>query len=145
MLPRAPVKLAVKVPAEIKAAPLKVFALERVWLPLPVLVSPPVPLKVPLKSVEVLEPPVVRLKPALARLPAPASEPMVSVPPRVRVVPAESVTAGVPVRRLAEPRVVVPAVTFTTEAAEVTDSVRVALMFSVPAPRLALRVPLLRS
>ena len=59
--------------------------------------------------------------------------------------PAESVTAGVPVKRLAEPRVVVPAVTFTTEAAEVTDKVRVALRLSVPAPRLMFRVPLFRS
>ena len=145
VLPRAPVMFAVRVPPEIRVAPLKVLAWERVWLPLPVLVRPPVPLIVPLKSVEVLAPPVARVKPAFASVPAPASEPMFSVPPRVRVVPAESVMDGVPVRRLAEPKVVVPAVTFTTVAAEVTDSVRVALRFNVPVPRLTLRVPLFRS
>ena len=145
VLPRAPVMLAVRVPPEMSVAPLKVLALERVWLPLPVLVRPPVPLSVPLKPVEVLSPPVLSVKPALARVPAPASEPMVSAPPRVRVVPAESVTAGVPVRRLAEPRVVVPAVMFTAAEAEVTDKVWVALRLSVPAPKLTLRVPLFRS
>ena len=147
VLPKAPVMLAVRVPPEIRVAPLKVLAWESVWLPLPVLVRPPTPLRVPPKSVEVLSPPVVRIElaTALASEPVPANEPMVWLPPRFRVVPAESVTAGVPVKRFAEPSVMVPAVTLTTVAAEVPESVRVPLKFSVPAPVLAVRVPLLRS
>ncbi len=62
-------------------------------MPLPVLVKPPVPLATPLKVVEVLSPPEVNVFALSTRFPAPASDPMVSLPVRLSVAPPATVTA----------------------------------------------------
>lgn len=65
----------------------------RVNVPDPVLVRAPVPLKTPLKVVLLLSPPVVRVLLPRVVLPAPASEPIVSLLSRSRIAPLETVTA----------------------------------------------------
>lgn len=77
------------VPPVILVVPFQVFALpERVWVPVPDLVKPPVvPVMLPEKSV-LLEELTVSVLPAIEIDPAPAIAPTVSAPPRESV-PAE--------------------------------------------------------
>ena len=70
-----------KAPLPITVLPLKVLLPDKIIVPVPVLVSVPVPLMMPEKVVDPLLPPVVSAPAPSVTLPAPASEPMVSVWP----------------------------------------------------------------
>ena len=79
-------------------------------MPVPALVSPPVPLITPEKAVDVLFPPVVSVPVPSVTLPAPAREPIVSTKLfRLNVAPALTVTALVSAMRFAAPNCKVPA------------------------------------
>src|SRR5258708_19590845 len=62
-------------------------------LAVPALVRPPVPLPMPEKVVLLLSPPAVSVFAPSVTLPAPASEPTVSLAPRLTVAPVPTITA----------------------------------------------------
>ena len=98
-----------RVPALIVVAPVKVLAPDRVKMPVPCFVNPPVPLMIPEKIVLVASP-VVRMADPMVTLPAPLKEPMVSAKLfKLKVAPALTVTAFVSTIRFAAPSCNVPA------------------------------------
>src|SRR5690606_31087389 len=84
-----------RVPPETEMSPEKLPLLlpDRVRVPLPVFVKPPLPLNTPEKVVLALLPPDKREKPFKETLPAPANDPSVSLAPRESVAPLATVTA----------------------------------------------------
>src|SRR5207253_11519200 len=85
---------AVTTPAEMVKAPTVMLALPRSNVPLPDLVRPPVPDRVPLYAVEVLSPPVFSVAEPSVTAPLPASEPIVALLPfRSNVALTATVTA----------------------------------------------------
>ena len=88
------------VPLATKSCPAKLFAeLARKMVPLPDLtkaprLAAPPSARRPLKVVELLSPPTLRIPPERLTVPVPASEPMLSLKPaRARVAPVATVTA----------------------------------------------------
>ena len=102
-------------------------------------VSPATP-RLPLKLLSA-RPRCVSVKAPRVTVPAPAREPKLSTPPKVRPVPAFTVTAGAAVKRLASPKVSVPPFTVTVVAALVALSVLSALMVRSPPPSGVLKRP----
>ena len=82
------------VPVFTFVAPVNEFVPPSVSVPVPFFVMPPLPPAVPVNEVEVLSPPAMSVPAPRRRLPAPASEPTVSVRSFMSsVAPAETVTA----------------------------------------------------
>ena len=79
--------------------------------------------------------PVVRVKVDRPTEPAPASELMVSLPPRLRPAPPLTVTSGAARKRPAAPSVSAPPVTLTLVAAVVPLSWLAPLLTRLPPPR----------
>ena len=93
-LPAAFAAPAFSVPWLTVVPPLYVLALPvSASVPLPVLTTDPLPKMSPLNVVLVLSPPAVSVRLPRCTVPAPASEPIVSLPPRVRSAPLSTVTA----------------------------------------------------
>ena len=112
-VPSALFTAATSVPTVTFVAPPYVLLPERVKVPIPCFVRPPVPLITPEKMVEELSPPAVRMPVPSVTLPAPASEPIVSLKLfRLNVAPPTTVRALVSAMRLAAPSVSVPTFTF---------------------------------
>ncbi len=115
-------------------------------MPVPALVSPPVPLITPEKVVDVLFPPVVRVPVPSVTLPTPAREPIVSAKLfRSKVAPPATTTALVLAMRLAAPSCKVPTLMVVAPVYELLpERVRVPAPFFV-SPPVPLMTPLIVS
>ncbi len=106
-----------------------------VSVPVPDLVSPPVPLITPSKLVLLLSPPVARFAPSRTSAPEPAIEPTVSVAPlgrRISCAPMATLTALASPSACPPSAMRMPSSTFVAPLA-----LLVPLMMSVPVPVLA--------
>src|SRR5438067_2331610 len=113
MLPGRLVLEPTNVPLPIVVPPEKVFAPDKVSVPVPVLTRPPVPLITPENVVEAFVPPLVSANDPRSMLPAPAMEPTVSAAAvSCRVAADDTLTAVVSASELLPASASVPAETF---------------------------------
>ena len=112
-------------------------------LALPCLTKVPLPPTWPENSLLPADP-VVSVKPAICTIPAPASEPRVSLPPKAKVAELATLVIGLAVKRAALARVKLPSVTVTVPAALWRLSWLAPPLVRLPVPRSRLTWPALR-